>query len=305
MCMDFGRLKDISGVNFKLPEQDHYSKMMLRNHPNFINLFNFRIGAPAWSCSEWKGKIYPDKAPPNTFLHYYSQHFDTIELNSTHYGIPKSDTLIKWKSTVHDSFKFNPKFLQSVSHKKRLLHCKNDIYEFTEEMRLFEDKLGYTWLQMPPDFTTKESLPLLKFIEAFPDDMKLALELRHSSWFTDEQKLDELSELLTAKGYAMIITDVAGRRDVLHMRVTTPTIMVRFVGNEMHTTDFSRVDDWMKRIQSFKRQGLQEVYFFAHQPEDILCPELGHYIGTQVKKSLDPNIIYPILREKTEQRSLF
>lgn len=305
MCMDFGRLKDISGVNFQLPNEDQYSKLMLRNHPNFVNSFSFKIGAPAWSCNAWKGKIYPDSAKPNTFLHYYSQHFDTIELNSTHYGIPKTETLLKWKSTVPDSFIFNPKFLQSVSHKKRLLHSKNDIYEFTQEMRVLEHKLGYIWLQMPPDFTIEEALPLLKFIEEFPDDLKLALELRHSSWFENEKALDELSTLMTQKGYAMIITDVAGRRDVLHMRVTTPSLLVRFVGNEMHQTDFSRVDDWMDRIASFKRQGLQEVYFFAHQPEDILCPELGNYIGKKAKLSLDSQIIHPILREKTEQRSLF
>lgn len=305
MCMDFGRLKDISNVKFELPAEDHYSKMMLRKHPNFINSFSFKLGAPAWSCSDWKGKIYPEKAQPNTFLHYYSEHFDTIELNSTHYGIPKVETLIKWKNTVGDTFKFNPKFLQNVSHRKRLLNCKNEIYEFTEQIRVLEQNLGYTWLQMPPDFTIKEAKALYNFIDNFPEDLSFALELRHSSWFQNDKELDILSEKMTERGGAMIVTDVAGRRDVLHMRLTSPTIMVRFVGNEMHNTDFVRVNDWVKRLASFKRQGLQEVYFFAHQPEDILCPELGHFIGTQVKSTLDSRIIYPNLREKTEQRSLF
>lgn len=305
MCMDFGRVKDITNVNFQLPEEDNYSKLMLRNHPNFVNSFSFKIGAPAWSCTAWKGKIYPETSKPDSFLHHYSQHFDTIELNSTHYGIPKTNTLLKWKAAVPDTFTFNPKFLQSVSHKKRLLHSKNDIQEFTEEMRVLGDNLGYIWLQMPPDFDIQEMPALLNFIEHFPDDLKLALELRHASWFTDDLSLTILSELMTQKGFAMIITDVAGRRDVLHMRITTPTLLVRFVGNEMHQTDFDRVDAWVNRIASFKRQGLQDVFFFAHQPEDILCPELGSYIGQKAKMFLDSEIIHPILREKTEQRSLF
>ncbi|AZQ62456.1 DUF72 domain-containing protein [Flammeovirga pectinis] len=305
MCMDFGRLKDISKVDFSLPGEDQYSKLMFRNHPNFVNSFTFRLGAPAWSCADWKGKIYPDKAQAPTFLHYYAQHFDTIELNSTHYGIPKENTLIKWRSTVGDNFRFSPKFLQSVSHRKRLKNSKDDVLEFTDQMLALGGNLGYSWVQLPPDFTTKEASALFQFLDLFPKNYKLGVELRHPSWFTDEVMLNTLSEILTDKGYALVITDVAGRRDVLHMRVTTPVLMVRFVGNELHQTDFKRVNDWRERIASFKRQGLQEVYFFGHQPEDILCPELGNYIGKDFTKHQISDFNYPIIREKIEQQSLF
>ncbi|WP_281615865.1 DUF72 domain-containing protein [Flammeovirga sp. SubArs3] len=303
--MDFGRLKDISGVDFSLPEEDPYSQMVLRNHPNFVGNFEFRLGAPAWSCAAWKGKIYPEKSTPQTFLHYYSQYFDTIELNSTHYGIPKAETLLKWKSTVPDYFRFCPKMLQNVSHRKRLINCHQEVIEFTEQMQLFENKLGYTWLQMPPDFDIQEVKPLLNFIEKYPTHIPLALELRHDSWFKDHKVLDELSDLMESRGDAMIITDVAGRRDVLHMRITSPTLLVRFVGNELVDSDFSRVDSWLKRLQHLKMQGLQEVYFFAHQPEDILCPEIGNYIGEKSKSKYNWEFTYPILREKVEQQSLF
>lgn len=305
MCMDFGRLKDISGVDFSLPEEDPYSQMVLRNHPNFVGNFDFRLGAPAWSCTEWKGKIYPDKSSPSTFLHHYAQHFDTIELNSTHYGIPQSATILKWKSSVGDYFRFCPKMLQSVSHRKRLNNVQSDVDEFTDQMRLFEHKLGYTWLQMPPDFDIQERKSLFTFLEKYPSDIPLALELRHDSWFKDQAVLNDLSEIMTERSQAMIITDVAGRRDVLHMRVTTPVILIRFVGNELSPTDFSRVDLWLKRIDRFKQQGLQEVYFFAHQPEDILCPEIGNHIGKKSENDYNWKFTYPILREKAEQRALF
>ena len=56
-----------------------------------------------------------------------------------------------------------------------------------------------------------------------------------------------------------VITDTAGRRDCVHQRLTTPFAFIRFVGNNLHPTDYSRMDDWVERIQEWFDQGLERV----------------------------------------------
>ncbi len=50
--------------------------------------------------------------------------------------------------------------------------------------------------------------------------------------------------------------------------------MVRFVGNGLHPSDFSRIEEWATRLKSWFENGLQEVYFFTHEPDNLLAPEL-------------------------------
>jgi hypothetical protein len=82
--MDFGRLDDISEVDFSLPEIDHF---YFRNNGN--NHLELLLGAPGWSEPKWKGSIYPAKAKPSEFAAYYSRQFATIEFNTTYYQVPK------------------------------------------------------------------------------------------------------------------------------------------------------------------------------------------------------------------------
>jgi uncharacterized protein YecE (DUF72 family) len=83
---------------------------------------------------------------------------------------------------------------------------------------------------------------------------------------------------LESFGVIALITDVAGRRDVLHMCLTAPAVMVRFVGNSLHPTDFSRIDAWIGRLKQWLEQGLREIYFFVHEPDNVQAPELIRYV---------------------------
>ena len=82
-----------------------------------------------------------------------------------------------------------------------------------------------------------------------------------------------------------MITDVAGRRDVLHQRLTTNTVLIRFVGNNLHPTDYERIDDWVFKIKEWIDRGLSNVYFFTHEPDNILAPELAFYLFEQIQKN--------------------
>ena len=47
------------------------------------------IGTSGYSYKEWKGKFYPAKLPATKMLHYYSEHFRAVEINSTFRGLPE------------------------------------------------------------------------------------------------------------------------------------------------------------------------------------------------------------------------
>lgn len=47
--------------------------------------------------------------------------------------------------------------------------------------------------------------------------------------------------LLEIKGITLLR---AGRRDVAHMNITVPKTMIHFVANDLHETDYKRLDDW-------------------------------------------------------------
>ena len=58
-------------------------------------------------------------------------------------------------------------------------------------------------------------------------------------------------------GMGAVISDTAGRRDALHMRVTAPFVLVRFGGYEGHASDEARLTQWAQRIAEWKDQGLR------------------------------------------------
>ncbi len=276
--MEFGKVNNIETVDFSLPGDAAGTKQALANSPASGVSPTFYIGCTGWSMKEWVGKVYPEKTKAGDFLRHYSRQFNTIELNTTHYRIPDWVTIQKWKAEVTDDFRFCPKLPQTISHSNNLGISGHELPAFCESIQQLDEKLGCCFMQLPPYFGV-DRLPVIeRFVERFPSHIPLALELRHESWFGDNPAAAPLFQLLEAHRMAAVITDVAGRRDVLHMRLCNGTAMIRFVGNRLHPSDFQRVDTWVARLATWFAQGLQEVYFFTHEPDNLMAPELARYV---------------------------
>lgn len=300
--MKFGKLENIEGVDFKLPtdhpNNSNLSKELIRTAPS-----NFHIGCTSWTTKEWKGKVYPEKTKAADFLLAYGRQFNTIELNTTHYRIPKPEYVQKWVDQTPADFKFCPKLLQLISHSRDLGMGTNRIKEFCNVISLFEDKLGMCFIQLPPYFGI-DRLPILEsFLKVFPAELPLAVELRHESFYQSKDNLAKTIDLLIKYKRTFLITDVAGRRDILHMALTSSSTMVRFVGNNLHETDYSRMDEWVMKLNSWKAYGLKSVYFFPHEPDNIFAPEISQYLSHRLKKDDNFKVRGPKLIE--QQKSLF
>ena len=291
--MKFGKLSDISGLDFSLPTEPPANQQRLQQLEHLDDTLNAYIGCTGWGMPPWVGKWYPKGTKSTGFLQAYSQQFNTIELNTTHYRIPDIAQVEKWCDQVPDDFRFCPKVLQRISHDRNLGFGGDQLPLFWDAMSAFGSKMGCCFIQLPPYFGIDRMELLRRFLQAWPADIPLAVEVRHESWFSSAEASEQLANLLFEHAKAAVITDVAGRRDVLHMLLTASQAMVRFVGNGLHPTDYERADDWCLRLAQWQQAGLDDVYFFPHQPDNIEAPEMAHYIVDKLERNSQINVRGP------------
>ncbi|MFD2514121.1 DUF72 domain-containing protein [Pontibacter locisalis] len=290
--MDFGKLQDVSHVDFKLPPNHPDTLPLLKRSGSYLKPQAY-VGLPVWVNKAWVGKYYPVGMPEKESLLWYGKQFNTIELNSTHYHIPSPDTIDRWRNMVPRGFKFCPKFPQLISHEAALRSTQDVTAAFCESIAGLEEKLGSSFLQLPPYFAPSQLPDLEAFLTFIPESIPVTVELRHPDWFVDNVASLELFEVLEKYRVGTVLTDVAGRRDVLHMRLTTPSAMIRFVGNGLHPTDYSRIDAWVERLKVWFDSGLQQLYFFVHEPDNTLAPELAAYLIEKLNKACGFDLIPP------------
>ncbi|HUP58719.1 MAG TPA: DUF72 domain-containing protein [Bdellovibrionota bacterium] len=269
--MEFGHLHDVSRIDFRLPADDPRSLRALGGARRLDA--HARIGMPIWTQKAWIGHVYPKGTPAKEFLREYGLQFDTIELNSTHYGVPDSDGIHRWRDAVPPAFRFCPKVLQEISHGMDSPETPRKLEAFYAAMLEFGPKLGMGFMQLPPQFAP-DRLPWLKRLFTLcPPPLKLALEFRHPDWFESGRLIEPAFDLMASLGLSSVITDVSGRRDVSHSTLTTPDLVVRFIGNAPHESDGPRLEDWAERLERWFGQGLRELHFFVHQRDNVLSPE--------------------------------
>ena len=302
--MDFGKLPDVSGVDFTLPPENPFTDKILSSAQTNSPIEVY-IGPPIWAMKDWVGKIYPSNAKEKDYLHYYIRQFNTIELNVTHYQIPTPAMIARWKDEAIEGFKFCPKFPQAISHDRQLIGAEALTNEFCEAVLQLGENLGRTFLQMSPTFEPKQVKNLERYLKALPKDLPVSVEFRHERWFANKTIWEETSAMWAEIGVGTVISDVAGRRDVLHMTLTDNSLMLRFVGNELHPTDYTRTDEWCRRITNWIKKGLKNIYIFIHCGENKFAPELTRYWIKKLNALNNLHIQEPKIIPQVIQGSLF
>lgn len=289
--MKFGQVDNPEEIDFTLPEDHPDTKRVLNAHKN-DEPFQVYVGCAKWNRQDLKG-FYPRGTKDE--LTYYATQFNSIELNATFYGAPDAQQVNTWKEKTPDGFKFFPKLPNTISHYRRLINVLDPVESFCDAISHFEEKLGMVFLQMHDNFKPKDFDRVEKFVETFPKVIPLAIEVRNTDWFNHTDASEHLYSLLEKNGVANIVVDTAGRRDMLHMRLTTPVAFIRYVGAN-HESDYSRLDDWLERIIKWRAEGLQSLYFFVHQNVEKESPLLSAYFIDKLNKHFDLDLKMPSLQ---------
>ncbi len=293
--MEFGKVDSeiLNKIDFTLPPDDENTTRLFKLKKAGNNKPKIFVGCAKWGRKDWVGKIYPPKTKEADFLNHYAKHFNCIELNATFYRMPTIRQIETWKNKVGKDFKFCPKFVDQITHLRRLKNVKELTDEFLQAIYAFKENLGPIFLMPHPQMGYKTLDTLQDFIESLPKDIDLFVELRHPEWFAHPEAFQNAFNTFEKLKVGSVITDSSGRRDCVHMRLTTSEAFIRFVGNGLHPTDYTRIDDWVSRIKRWIDEGIDTIYFFMHQHEELHSPELIRYLIQQLNKHCGTSIKEP------------
>jgi len=221
----------------------------------------FYIGTSGWAYSHWREKFYPKSLSPSKQLMFYTQKFNSVEINYSFYHLPKKNTYQKWLEEVSEKFIFAVKVSRFITHIKRLKDIRDNWQLFYSQAQLLKNKLGPFLLQMPPNFLFNEEN--FRRVEEFlminfgdrKSNLRLAIEFRHSSWSNQE-----IFELLQKYNTALVISDSSRWPKIIQPDLAD-FIYLRFHGpRELFASNYSLAElkNWAKKI---KKWGINKDIF--------------------------------------------
>lgn len=261
---------------------------------------NFYLGCAVWSYKDWVGNLYPPKSQPRDFLNLYSRRFTTVEGNTTFYAVPSTDTIDKWVEQTPCGFKFCPKLPRQITHQGLLTPRIAEASSFLSRMTGLGDRLGTTFIQLPPSYSPEYLTDLKDFLTVCSElNLSLALEVRHLDWFDAEYR-DRLNCLLAELNIARVILDTrpiyncpddpqlnSQRRKPkvpLQPIISGDVGFVRFISHPNRQYNQSYLQQWVGYVNQWL--GLKKtIYFFVHCPQEARSPDTAKYFHSLLNKS--------------------
>jgi len=186
--MDFGKVlrEQLETIDLNLPCVPTQNMNILKGQKT--NSPKIYVGCAKWGRTEWIGKIYPEGTKEASFLDHYVEHYNSIELNATHYKIYPPSAIQKWADKAGEKdFIFCPKVPQTISHYSSFVNIEDKTNSFLEGIAAFREHLGPVFLQVSDRFSPKRKENLFKYLESFPKDVQIFLEVRNPEWFSEEE----------------------------------------------------------------------------------------------------------------------
>ena len=268
-----------------------------------IDPSHYFIGCPVWSCRDWIGTVFDKKTDSGDLLREYAKRFNAVEGNSTFYAIPPAATVEKWMAESGDGFRFCPKFPKAISHDRRLVQAESETDEFIKILEMLQhgDRLGTSFLQLPPSFNAHSIDALEGYLKALPKDFKYAVEPRHVTWFDNADNERKLVDMLQNLGIDKVIFDSrplfaseAKDQDESDAQSRKPQTPVRKVALATHpflrlvgSNDLDANDIWIKEWAPIINKWILEnkhPYVFLHCPNEANAPYFARRLHRQLKK---------------------
>ena len=288
-----------------------------------------RIGTSGWNYppagyGPWTGVFYPLKqgqkiagtAQKFDELAYYSERFNTVEINNTFYRPPAVNTAQSWVDRTPPGFEFSLKLFQQFTHRREVSQQDIDVFKRGIEPLAEADKLGAILCQFPASFKRDDaSVEYLTWLLRTFVDYRLAVELRHRSW-SDE--LSPTLKLLNEHDAAFVQIDEPKFKTSIRQNQLpniTSFYYLRAHGRNWkkwwrHEHKDERYDYLYKaaEIQEFGetlkavRKIVPKAYGYLNNHADAKsvanAVELKHFVGEPVPEDLHPEMLarYPALK---------
>jgi uncharacterized protein YecE (DUF72 family) len=163
------------------------------------------VGTSGWQYTSWRRLFYPNGLPQRSWLEHYATAFPTVENNSSFYRLPSLETFQNWQARTPDGFVMAVKASRYLTHIKRLQEPAEPVQRFMAAAAGLGARLGPVLIQLPPNLPVVVER-LADCLDQFPAGVRIAVEPRHDSWWTDEVR-----NVLAARDVALCWADVLGR----------------------------------------------------------------------------------------------
>jgi uncharacterized protein YecE (DUF72 family) len=214
------------------------------------------IGTSGWNYGHWSGKFYPEDLPKTKWFPYYYAKFNTVELNTSFYHLPKKTTFEKWYNESPEGFIFSIKASRYITHVKKLNDPEEPVNKFFSNAEGIKDKAGVILFQLPPGLKYNKE-KLVNILEVLPKNYRYTFEFRNDSWWNDEAY-----ELLRENNIAFCLFELAGQ--ITPRIVTADYIYIRLHGpGGKYAGSYSDevLSEWADSFKGWMKSG-KDVYCY-------------------------------------------
>jgi uncharacterized protein YecE (DUF72 family) len=221
-----------------------------------------RVGTSGWQYKDWRGRFYPDGLPQRLWLEHYATEFPTVELNNAFYRLPERATFEAWRARTPPHFVMAVKVSRYLTHIKRLRDPQEPVARFLDRARGLGDKLGPVLLQLPPTLRA-DAAALDAVLTLFPAEVRVAVEPRHRTWWTDEVR-----QTLERHNAALCWADRDGRPIAPLWRTADFGYLRLHHGRAEPRPRYGRraLASWVSRLRDCYPDGVDTYVFFNNDP---------------------------------------
>jgi uncharacterized protein YecE (DUF72 family) len=218
------------------------------------------IGTSGFTYRHWKHVFYPPDVPQKRWLEYFAEHFDTVEINSSYYHMPRASVCAAWKHRTPEGFLFVMKMNGLVTHRRRLVGVEGMLTDFLAAVDELGEKLGPVLVQLPPRFGA--DVPRLdSFLRLCPGDYRWAVEFRDPSWLCEE-----VYGVLRRHNAALVVHDLIADHP---RQITADFVYIRYHGPQKYSGCYP--DDYLRaqgrQIRKDLRSGRDVYAYFNNDVE--------------------------------------
>jgi len=284
----------------------------------------YYLGLPIWQHPLWPGEFTAATSRGEQALADYATVFNTVEGNTTFYGLPRPATVQRWAANTPPGFRFCFKFPRVISHQQALAQCDRETRNFLDTLAPLGERLGPLFLQLPPRFGPDGLDTLRGFLDRLPRGFRYAVEVRHRAFFAKGEAETALNRLLHERQMDRVILDSralfhiptddpdgldARRRKPrlpVHALALTRHPLVRFIGHPQREANTPFLAPWLDKLGTWLDEGRQP-FFFVHTPSNRDAPALARLFHQQLaaRLALPPLPRWPAEQAQPAQLGLF
>jgi uncharacterized protein YecE (DUF72 family) len=223
----------------------------------------FRSGTSGLVLSEPNKKHYPAEFQEKPRLSYYASKFNSIEINSSFYKIPRCQTYSNWSLQVPEYFQFSIKLWKGFTHTKTFDFEMADVESFFSALDCLGKKKGCLLVQFPA--TTPMDMDKFRDILEQVKQMdphrnwRLAIEFRNNRWY-EKRVFNMIGEY----GASLVLHDMPNSF-IDKLEVEPSFVYLRFHGEKgdyRGTYSLDYLYTKAKEIRHWLNQGLDVYAYF-------------------------------------------